>query len=163
MGLGDQLMKIVLKVGDVVELARRFRAEPVAAMQEVVTQVRATDAIGSTDLNTSVRVYDFKATLGTVTCRPGSTVRVPLLADRAVGALGIVSEQMKLTWTGTIRAPWPNVPPIPEERSCWIAPTVDVAVANLNELLRFGTTTTTEDSDIGIAVAPRLRNGWPNA
>lgn len=35
-------MKIVLKVGDVVELARRFRTEPVAAMQEVVTQVRAT-------------------------------------------------------------------------------------------------------------------------
>lgn len=66
-----------------------------------VTQVRATDAIGSTDLNTSVRVYDFKATLGTVTCRPGSTVRVPLLADRAVGALGIVSEQFKVTWAGT--------------------------------------------------------------
>ncbi|MBI5171027.1 MAG: Ig-like domain-containing protein [Candidatus Eisenbacteria bacterium] len=72
-----------------------------SAVHSGVTQVRATDAIGSTDLNTSVRVYDFKATLGTVMCRPGSTVRVPLLSDRGVGALGVVSEQFKVSWSGT--------------------------------------------------------------
>ncbi|MFN8587567.1 MAG: Ig-like domain-containing protein [Candidatus Eisenbacteria bacterium] len=71
------------------------------AVHSGVTQVQAVDAIGSTDLNTFVRVYDFKATLGTVTGRPGTTVRVPLLADRGVGALGIVSEQLKISWTGT--------------------------------------------------------------
>ena len=45
------------------------------AVHSGVTQVRATDNIGSTDVNTLVRVYDFKATLGTVTTRPGTTVR----------------------------------------------------------------------------------------
>jgi putative transposase len=34
-------MKIVIKVGDVVELARRFRSSPAQAMQQVVEQVRA--------------------------------------------------------------------------------------------------------------------------
>ncbi|MCC6649689.1 MAG: Ig-like domain-containing protein [Candidatus Eisenbacteria bacterium] len=71
------------------------------ALHGGVTQVRAVDAIGSTDLNTFVRVYDLKATLGTVTTRPGTTVRVPLLADRDVGALGIVAEQLTVTWSGT--------------------------------------------------------------
>jgi len=36
MGLGEALMKIVVKVGDVVALARRFREAPAAAMSEVV-------------------------------------------------------------------------------------------------------------------------------
>lgn len=40
MGLGEKLMKLVVKMSDVVELARRFRAEPVMAMQEFATQVR---------------------------------------------------------------------------------------------------------------------------
>jgi len=40
MGLGEALMKIVVKVGDVVALARRFREAPAAAMTEVVAQVR---------------------------------------------------------------------------------------------------------------------------
>jgi putative transposase len=40
MGLGESLRKIVVKVNDVVALAKRFRAEPRAAMQEVVAQVR---------------------------------------------------------------------------------------------------------------------------
>ena len=40
MGLGESLMKIVVKVNDIVELAKRFRTEPRAAMQEVVAQVR---------------------------------------------------------------------------------------------------------------------------
>ncbi len=66
-----------------------------------VTQVRAEDALGSTDLNTLVRVYDLKATLGTVAGAPGETVRLPLVSDRPVGALGVYSEQVKLAWTGT--------------------------------------------------------------
>ena len=41
MGLGEKLMKLMVKMSDVVELARRFRAEPLAAMQEVAAQVRA--------------------------------------------------------------------------------------------------------------------------
>lgn len=40
MGLRDTLMKIVVKVQDVVALARRFEASPVEAMREVVTQMR---------------------------------------------------------------------------------------------------------------------------
>lgn len=71
------------------------------AVHSGVTQVRAVDNIGSSDLNLFVRVYGLKATLGTVTTRPGTTVRVLLSSDRGVGALGIVSEQLKVTWTGT--------------------------------------------------------------
>lgn len=41
MGLGDALMKIVVKVNDVVALARRFREAPGPAMAELVTEVRA--------------------------------------------------------------------------------------------------------------------------
>jgi putative transposase len=40
MGFGEALMKIVVKVGDAVSLARRFREAPGLAMQEVVAQVR---------------------------------------------------------------------------------------------------------------------------
>lgn len=41
MGLDEALMKIVVKVSDVVALARRFREEPGAAMERVVAQMRA--------------------------------------------------------------------------------------------------------------------------
>src|SRR6266404_7725595 len=44
-----------------------------------------------------------------------------------------------------------------------IEPTRLPAADNLNELFRFGTTVTIEDSAIGQLVAPELRNGWPNA
>lgn len=71
------------------------------ALHGGVTQVRAQDALGSVDVNTLLRVYDLRATLGTVTGAPGGTVRVPLVSDRAVGALGIWSEQVRVTWTGT--------------------------------------------------------------
>jgi hypothetical protein len=40
MGLGESWMKIAVKANDVVALAKRFRAEPRAAMQEVVAHVR---------------------------------------------------------------------------------------------------------------------------
>ncbi len=40
MGLGDSVMKFVVRIGDVVALATRFRAEPRSMMQEIVTQVR---------------------------------------------------------------------------------------------------------------------------
>jgi putative transposase len=39
MGLGEKLMKVVFKVRNVVELARRFEESPVAAMREVVAEV----------------------------------------------------------------------------------------------------------------------------
>ena len=71
------------------------------ALHGGVTQVRAEDALGSVDLNTLVRVYDLRATLGTVTGAPGTTVRVPLTSDRLVGALGIWAEQAIVTWPGT--------------------------------------------------------------
>ncbi|MCC6349113.1 MAG: Ig-like domain-containing protein [Candidatus Eisenbacteria bacterium] len=70
------------------------------ALHGGVTQVRAEDALGSADLNTMLRVYDLRATLGTVTGAPGTTVRVPLTSDRLVGSLGIWSEQMTLSWAG---------------------------------------------------------------
>lgn len=71
------------------------------ALHGGVTQVRAEDALGSVDLNTLLRVYDLRATLGTVTGAPGETVRVPLVSDRAVGALDIWSEQVKVSWSGS--------------------------------------------------------------
>jgi transposase-like protein len=40
MGLGETLMKLVVKVGDAVTLARRFRESPTLAMNEVVGHVR---------------------------------------------------------------------------------------------------------------------------
>lgn len=73
----------------------------VTALHGGVTQVRAQDALGAVDVNTQLRVYDLRATLGTVTGAPGATVRVPIVSDRPVGGLGIWSEQAKVTWTGT--------------------------------------------------------------
>lgn len=40
MGLGEKLMKIVVKVRSVVELARRFEASPAEAMRELVAEVQ---------------------------------------------------------------------------------------------------------------------------
>jgi len=40
MGLGEKLMKIVVKVRDVVELAKRFEESPVLAMREVVSELQ---------------------------------------------------------------------------------------------------------------------------
>lgn len=65
------------------------------------TQVRAQDALGALDFTTALHVYDFAATLGSVQAPPGATVRVPLVADRTVGALGIYSLQYTVQWTGT--------------------------------------------------------------
>ena len=44
MGIGDRLMKIVVKVKDAVELARCFEASPVEAMREVVREIRESAA-----------------------------------------------------------------------------------------------------------------------
>jgi hypothetical protein len=63
------------------------------------TRVRAEDAVGAVDLNTSVTVYDFRAAPDTVTAPPGSTVVLALASDRALGGLGIVSLQHRLTWS----------------------------------------------------------------
>ncbi len=40
MGIGEKLMKVVVKVRSVVELAQRFEESPVAAMREVVAEVQ---------------------------------------------------------------------------------------------------------------------------
>lgn len=66
-----------------------------------VTQVRAIDAVGATDLNQTVTVYDFKTTVTTVTGVPGSTVRVPLKVDRNISGLDIRSLQYTATFNAT--------------------------------------------------------------
>ncbi|MEQ1833446.1 MAG: Ig-like domain-containing protein, partial [Candidatus Eisenbacteria bacterium] len=65
------------------------------------TQVRAQDSLGALDFTTAVHVYDFALTVGTVQATPGATLRIPLLADRVIGGLGIHSFQYALQWTGT--------------------------------------------------------------
>ena len=65
------------------------------------TQVRVEDSIGAVDYNLAVHIYDFRVTVGTVAAPPGATVRIPLDADRFVGALDIYSLQYTLAWTGT--------------------------------------------------------------
>src|ERR1051325_513776 len=52
---------------------------------------------------------------------------------------------------------------MPVERSWEIVPTICPGTVSLNEFIVFGMTVTTEDSDIGMADEPRLRNGWPKA
>jgi hypothetical protein len=66
-----------------------------------VTQVRAVDAVGATDDNTSVTVYDFEATLATVSAPPGATVRVPLRTDRDLSGLGIRALQYRVGFNAT--------------------------------------------------------------
>ena len=68
------------------------------ALHGGVTRVKAVDNVGATDVNNAVTVYDFQATVGTVTGRPGTTVRVPITSDRLVGGLGIYSMQYTLSW-----------------------------------------------------------------
>jgi hypothetical protein len=58
MGLGESLRKIVVKENDIVALAKRFRAEPQAAMQEVVAPVR------EVVIETLERVMDAEIDLG---------------------------------------------------------------------------------------------------
>jgi uncharacterized protein YjdB len=70
----------------------------VTALQGGVTRVRAQDAVGAVDFSTSLSVYDFKATLGSVTGPPGGTVKVYLTSDRLVGGLGIHSMQFDVSW-----------------------------------------------------------------
>jgi hypothetical protein len=66
-----------------------------------VTQVRAVDAVGATDDNTSVTVYDFEATLATVSAPPGATVRVPLRTDRDLSGLGIRALQYRVAFSAS--------------------------------------------------------------
>jgi hypothetical protein len=70
------------------------------ATQGGTTQVRAVDNVGATDLNTLVDVYDFRATVGTISVVPGGFVNLPVVSDRKVGTLGIRSVQYELGWTG---------------------------------------------------------------
>jgi hypothetical protein len=69
-----------------------------SALAGGVTQVHAVDAVGSTDDNTSVTVYDFKLTLPTVQAPPGATVYVPLTTDRSLSALNVRALQYTLSF-----------------------------------------------------------------
>lgn len=66
-----------------------------------VTKVRAVDNVGAADENTSVTVYDFRASLPTIQAPPGVTVRLPILVDRDVSGLGIRSLQYRLLYSAT--------------------------------------------------------------
>ncbi len=66
-----------------------------------VTQVHAVDAVGASDDNTSVTVYDFLATMGTATGPPGATVRVPFLTDRDLAPLAVRSLQYTVSYNST--------------------------------------------------------------
>jgi hypothetical protein len=66
-----------------------------------VTKVHAVDALGAVDENTSVTVYDFKASLPVVQASPGGGVRVPLLTDRDISGLDIRSLEYTVGYNGT--------------------------------------------------------------
>lgn len=68
------------------------------AIKGGVTQVKVVDNVGATGISGLVTIYDFKATLGTVTCPPGATVMVPIESDRLLGGLGIYSMQYVVTF-----------------------------------------------------------------
>jgi len=98
------------------------------ALKGGTIQVKVHDNVGAFDLNTSVEVYDFQVSLGQVNVMPGSTVNLPVLADRKVGALNIRSVQYELQWSsglvtnatpstfGLIPAAWPG-------SIAWLQPT----------------------------------------
>jgi hypothetical protein len=71
------------------------------ALSGGVTKVHAVDNVGATDENTSVTVYDFAASLPTISAPPGGTVRMPILVDRNLSGLGIRSLQYTLTFNST--------------------------------------------------------------
>ncbi len=71
------------------------------AVKGGVTQVKVVDNVGASGITSSVTIYDFKATLGTVTCPPGATVMVPLESDRLLGGLGIYAMQYAVTFPST--------------------------------------------------------------
>src|SRR5437899_4068719 len=63
-----------------------------------VTKVHAVDNVGATDDNTAVTVYDFQASLGSVNGVAGTSVLVPLMSDRNLGALNVRSLQFGVTF-----------------------------------------------------------------
>ena len=58
-----------------------------------VTQVRAVDAVSATATSGPVTVYDCKLTVPNYSAPPGVTMRVPLLLDRYINGLNVVSAQ----------------------------------------------------------------------
>jgi hypothetical protein len=66
-----------------------------------VTKVRAVDNVGATDDNTAVTVFDFAASLPTILAPPGVTVRMPILVDRNLSALGIRAMQYSVLYNST--------------------------------------------------------------
>jgi len=63
-----------------------------------VTKVHAVDAVGSTDDNISVTVYDFNLSLPTVSVPPGSTFFMPLTTDRSLSGLNVRAFQYTLSF-----------------------------------------------------------------
>jgi len=68
------------------------------ALSGGVTKVHAVDNVGATDENTSVTVYDFAASMPTISAPPGVTVRMPILVDRNLSGLNIRSLQYQITY-----------------------------------------------------------------
>lgn len=63
-----------------------------------VTRVRAVDALGASDENTSVTVYDFRLSIPTFDATPGEIVPLPLQVDRDISQLGVHSIQYTLAY-----------------------------------------------------------------
>jgi hypothetical protein len=63
-----------------------------------VTRVRARDALGATDDNTSVTVHDLQVSVPSLEVASGSTVVVPVSLDRTAGALDIQSVQFAIAY-----------------------------------------------------------------
>jgi hypothetical protein len=110
-----------------------------------VTQVKAMDSSGGTALNTSVTVYDFALTVGTVTALPGATVIMPLTLDRTVGALGVQAVELGLSWTPTYVTAASFLPL--GLLSAWGAPAVRAASGSM-QLAAAGATALTNASQV---------------
>ncbi len=71
------------------------------AVKGGVTRVSIVDAVGANDLNTAVNVFDFRATLDTVSAPPGATVHLVMESDRALDPLQVFSVQAVATFSPT--------------------------------------------------------------
>ncbi len=107
---GSPTLPIIWSVDDP-SVASISPAGVLTALAGGTTQVRAVDAIGATDLNSFVRVYDMRVALDTVTCLPGSQVLLALESDREVGAFAVRSAQYRIQWNSphvTAVSLWPG-------------------------------------------------------
>lgn len=69
------------------------------------TRVRARDAVGATDENTAVTVFDVSIRLANLDVSSNSTVQVPVTCDRTLDGLGIRSVQFAVSYdTNLVKA-----------------------------------------------------------